>query len=756
VRAGISEPEVQASGPVQRSRFLEALARPAGAGNRSEFGSPIVMLEPGGLGSASQARCPRFSGTLRAMMTRHLDGSRLRSGLVALLALGCAVSFGAGATAAEVETTLTVEVTEVPLGVVGIEAGDRFDLHFTIDDAVVDTNASVGAGAFPNLVTSFTASAGPANVGSWDPSGGSFDAGASNFVSNAFGDNFTLQFRGSGFPAAGAPFFDFELRFVWPAGIVDSGSGEGFALQLGVAPGALDLTAALAFGAIRFQVGEDSLDVLVEEAEPFADLLVWPGSSPCNGSFEICIAAAPPGGTVEIASDGPIDSGFLSIEKSLTVRAGAGFEPTFAPFSSFFAGPLGAGDHHVRFEGLRFENGSIRVFQNAAGALDVAVVDNIFEASPNGGPAIELSANAVTGPVEFAFEDNRVVVPDRDDGSQGIVAFPGGAVSMEGVIRGNRITMGSNTQGAAVSLPNDASTFNVDVFANVIDGSGYQEGISVFSFGPGSVAARLADNVVSGTAGEGSREAITVYASMGAIEALIVNNTLAENQTAIAIGGRPDLGGSFDGLVANNAIVGNERGLNVDPGAGTIPDRNNLYFDNTHDLGDGETPALPGPNSIFGMDPLFVASSDFRPDAASPLVDAGDTAAVPFDLTSDVTGGPRILGGIVDIGAHEVPEPSGPLAAGAAAAALAALARFRAPRSTASGRRAAGGSDAYLRHPQPVQAGPTRRHRRAQTDLAFGPWHPPRGRTPRRGRAGQRVESSHGLGTRSAALHAER
>jgi hypothetical protein len=280
--------------------------------------------------------------------------------------------------------------------------------------------------------------------------------------------------------------------------------------------------------------------------------------------------------------------------------------------------------------------------------------------------------------------------------------------------------------------------------------------ISVFSFGPGSVAARLADNVVSGTAGEGSREAITVYASMGAIEALIVNNTLAENQTAIAIGGRPDLGGSFDGLVANNAIVGNERGLNVDPGAGTIPDRNNLYFDNTHDLGDGETPALPGPNSIFGMDPLFVASSDFRPDAASPLVDAGDTAAVPFDLTSDVTGGPRILGGIVDIGAHEVPEPSGPLAAGAAAAALAALARFRAPRSTASGRRAAGGSDAYLRHPQPVQAGPTRRHRRAQTDLAFGPWHPPRGRTPRRGRAGQRVESSHGLGTRSAALHAER
>jgi hypothetical protein len=88
---------------------------------------------------------------------------------------------------------------------------------------------------------------------------------ASNLVTNAFGDTVTLQLRGTGFPGAGAPFLDFDLEFWWPSGIEDSGLGDTFAEQLGLAPGALDLGSAPFFGRIRFEDGEDFFEVIVPE-----------------------------------------------------------------------------------------------------------------------------------------------------------------------------------------------------------------------------------------------------------------------------------------------------------------------------------------------------------------------------------------------------------------------------------------------------------------------------------------------------------
>jgi len=176
--------------------------------------------------------------------------SRLAFGL---LSLHIASLLPCAALADALDTTLTVRVTSVDAGVDSITVGDVFFLEFTVEDSVVDTNASVGAGKFPGLVTSFSMSASPSNNGSWTPSG-AFDLAGSNFVNNAFGDSITFQLRGTGFPDGGSSltFHDIDLGFNWPTDVTDSGLGDTFSQQLspasfGVPPAILMLSVGIRF-----------------------------------------------------------------------------------------------------------------------------------------------------------------------------------------------------------------------------------------------------------------------------------------------------------------------------------------------------------------------------------------------------------------------------------------------------------------------------------------------------------------------------
>lgn len=67
-------------------------------------------------------------------------------------------------------------------------------------------------------------------------------------------------------------------------------------------------------------------------------------------------------------------------------------------------------------------------------------------------------------------------------------------------------------------------------------------------------------------------------------------------------------------------------------------------------------------------DPLFVnpisaasaliTAGDYRLQAASPAMNAGDNTLIPDGVTTERDGGPRIIGGTVDIGTYEVQFPS--------------------------------------------------------------------------------------------------
>jgi hypothetical protein len=166
--------------------------------------------------------------------------------------------------------TVTIVSRDVGLN---FAVGDRFDIALTVDDTVMDTRNDVGAGLFPGLLTAFSMTADPTNLGSWTPSG-TFDLAASNFVTNAFGDNFTFQLRGFGFPsgdALGLPFHDVDISFNWPGDLTDSGVGDAFGAQF---PGGFDFAmASMRPGAIRFDDGNLGFPSAVFVPEPVTALL---------------------------------------------------------------------------------------------------------------------------------------------------------------------------------------------------------------------------------------------------------------------------------------------------------------------------------------------------------------------------------------------------------------------------------------------------------------------------------------------------
>jgi len=141
------------------------------------------------------------------------------------------------------------------------------------------------------------------------------------------------------------------------------------------------------------------------------------------------------------------------------------------------------------------------------------------------------------------------------------------------------------------------------------------------------------------------------------------NNTLTGN-TAEAEGGGVWLSfsnGDYTGYLYNNIIWNN-----------TAPEGSDLYIDNT-----GDDPFFPATVNLFNNDfdqstsgiyiaipftidtsnldnedPVFIGGSNYHLTASSPCINTGDNDA-PDLPTTDKDGNPRIIGGIVDMGAYE-------------------------------------------------------------------------------------------------------
>jgi hypothetical protein len=267
-----------------------------------------------------------------------------------------------------------------------------------------------------------------------------------------------------------------------------------------------------------------------------AAILTYPGPAPCDTTLQSCIDSAGGGDVVEIATSSPIDES-PELKTSLVLRAAAGFSPLLKASNYILATSTGTTDNDFTIQGIIIENGIILVTHSSTGRLNASIIGNTILEGFITNPTISIRAGNVNPPVmgdiTFSVLNNRITVP-MEHQINGISIDSGNNPTATGVIKGNTIIMQGSDQGAAIDLANGDQTLIVDVIGNVISGTNYDEGISVFQFSPGgSTTVKILNNLITGQSGNvGAPGAISINGSEGSINFSVLNNTLHNNRRA--------------------------------------------------------------------------------------------------------------------------------------------------------------------------------------------------------------------------------
>ncbi len=157
------------------------------------------------------------------------------------------------------------------------------------------------------------------------------------------------------------------------------------------------------------------------------------------------------------------------------------------------------------------------------------------------------------------------------------------------------------------------------------------------------------ENLIVGNTGTGA----------GGISGLlgsVVNNTIADNKgpQGSAISGFFGTGV----ILANNILTAPDGQNLVGCSGNTIQPDNNLLFAPGGQIVSGSCQSWIGVNGNLNADPLFICPSggNYRLQPGSPAIDSGDNSAL--SLTADLDGSPRVVNGIIDMGAYEFQGPS--------------------------------------------------------------------------------------------------
>jgi hypothetical protein len=406
----------------------------------------------------------------------------------------------------------------------------------------------------------------------------------------------------------------------------------------------------------RFPLISGVLPLIVAAAAPAgAGTITWSGpASPCGATLQGCINGAASGDLIEVATNVPIHED-LTIDKSLELAAAPGFSPVLGDLRLVLLTNPEFNANRIRFRDFTLTRGFVSAVQISAKTFDVEVRNLTIHNTFNGRAEIEVRTGSLGpyGPVQAGIVGNRLTIPsDSQISPVRAISLEGGtAASLRGLIQGNRIDHFDGGQDGAIGVFNVVADLEVTVVANEIRGSNYNDGIFFFQFGEGSSTVRYLDNLVVGQTSESGAPGsyvILVDAGTAAIE--VVNNTAADGDNGILILGRDDLGASWSGIVANNVVSGMS-GSGIVLGqpsltSGVVENDHNLVFDVGSNL------FTPGPGTLFD-DPLFAGGGNYRLTDPSPARNAGDDARVPSDLTTDLDGSPRTVGGRVDMGAYE-------------------------------------------------------------------------------------------------------
>lgn len=388
------------------------------------------------------------------------------------------------------------------------------------------------------------------------------------------------------------------------------------------------------------------------------ETLTWPGASPCDTTLQACINAASDEGTVEIATDDPIDEALL-VTTSVTLREADGFTATLANDRDLLILNGDPDSITVVVDGLVLTQGRIRALQQSSGAFDVSF-RNIMLRDPDD-PTAPLSIGrgipvGPSGDISFEVSDSTFekTLDDVAGSPEAMleVGSAGGSL-VRGSIVNNSFIMEDSRPTAAIDLTTD-ERLDIDVIGNLITGSDYRNGVLLVLQADESGVLRVINNTITG---QGSTTAFDAAVSLRTaniavqLELQVLNNKIANNFTGIGLFEGAGVG-STTGSVANNIIAFHSgNGITLEQGTAVQNDFN-LVFGNSGDFFE------PGPGTIQ-EDPQFDIVGDLLP--TSPARNSGGNSLVPADITTDDRGNPRILGVTVDIGSQELIETCGNL-----------------------------------------------------------------------------------------------
>ncbi len=397
-------------------------------------------------------------------------------------------------------------------------------------------------------------------------------------------------------------------------------------------------------------------------APPPVLVYTFPGCAP---TLQDCVALAPEGSEIRVATNGPIDE-VLTIERSLQLRAAPGFTPVLTPGSYILASARPGGDRHLVIQGLRWEparSTAIRVTHTTDGSFQIELLDNAFVGITGGSSGDLVTVQTYSspdtpppGPIDLRIAGNVVDIPSNADASPFFLSF---GRALDGVVRieDNTIRTAGVRQNSAIGMYHSGGTLALDVARNVIASGapGQVGGLFVWQTvdTTGRTIARVVNNVITGVDG-GMLFGASFYASEGTIDLAVLHNTIAYAALrAVQVGGREDLGGAMSGIIANNVLVFSARSdVGIHEFGDAVIERRNLV---THIGGIDDAPSAPHPETIVVADPQFVGPDDHRLEATSLGVNTASLELLPDDLMHDLVRNPRVAGPAPDMGAYELP-----------------------------------------------------------------------------------------------------
>lgn len=379
----------------------------------------------------------------------------------------------------------------------------------------------------------------------------------------------------------------------------------------------------------------------------------WPGAAPCAGTLQACIDAASDGDRIEIATDGPIGESIAMHARSLTLAAADGAVPVFSNAGIIANDSGGSGDMQVAVSGLHFEHGYLYATYASAGTATFDLRELVFDDAPGVGSS-GLQVIAYAGTVNATLYDNRFVgLPQSLNSGLIRLAAQGGTLNANAYYNHVRSTSNAGVSGAGilVDVAGSGSGGMIKLHANEVRGSFYRGGIylseGLFSGTAVNYSARVYNNVVVGS---GDGNGIGLTPNFGNIDAQLINNTVTRVNYGVLYSHWESGTGTTTGLLKNNlvrattavyAAVGNS-------------------INNDYNLFNGPTPNLVTGAHTITADAGLVSDALPRLSAASPAIDAGDTATLGVGLivnnlpVTDADGLRRIKGANkADIGAYE-------------------------------------------------------------------------------------------------------